>query len=838
MKTRLGILMMVFIISSTITAQTNAVSFKLKGELLDSLTKDGEAYATVTVAKKEAPAEPVAKHVTDKNGRFMISVKGEGDFTATLSSLGRQPVVREFKAPADGKTVDLGTMYVHDAANELKGVEVVVQKPLVKSDIDKIEYNISDDPDSKSNTMLEMLRKVPLVTVDGDETIKVNGSSSFKVYVNGRPNNMMSNNPKEVLKSLPANSVKRVEVITNPGPKYDAEGVGGILNIITEGSGLTGYTATMSANVDNRGQGAGLFGTVKSGKLTVSVNYNYNGSNRTPRSKSWGSRKSIGEIDENSSDVESYSSSKNKYDFQYGSMEASYEIDTLRLVSMSFGMYGGGNRTRYTSVTDATSPLSGEGIYGYTSHNRSKNRWTSINGGIDYQRLFHVKDRMLTFSYRINSNPSSSDGNFYYTDMTADDTWTDFLHRMNEQRNKNEQNTVENTFQVDFTTPIDTIHTVEAGLKYILRNNKSDDDRYQRMAGSDDEYVFSDEYSTHFRHRNDILAAYMGYGIRLKRFSGRLGLRYEHTIQDVKYLLGRGDDFRKDFDDVVPSVSVGYKITDMSNLRLGYNMRIYRPGIWSLNPYIDDSNPTSISQGNPNLDSEKSHSFSLSYNNFTQKLSLSFTTRYSFINNSIQSLTQYINDTEIPGLHNPTGKDVMYSTYKNIGKTRSLDFSAYINWNITPDTRIYSNLNGGYNYLSDGNGLSNHGWNMFYYAGAQQTFPHDWRIGINVSGQTPYISLQGKGSSYFFYGMNVYKSFLDKRLTVSLFANDFFNPWKRPTSSLESINFVSTSRSEYSSIRYGVSVSFRIGKLTASVKKAARTINNDDVKGGGNNNPQ
>ena len=117
-------------------------------------------------------------------------------------------------------------MYVHDAANELKGVEVVVQKPLVKSDIDKIEYNISDDPDSKSNTMLEMLRKVPLVTVDGDETIKVNGSSSFKVYVNGRPNNMMSNNPKEVLKSLPANSVKRVEVITKPRTEIRRRGCG------------------------------------------------------------------------------------------------------------------------------------------------------------------------------------------------------------------------------------------------------------------------------------------------------------------------------------------------------------------------------------------------------------------------------------------------------------------------------------------------------------------------------------------------------------------------------------------------------------------------------------
>lgn len=838
MKFRMRMLMMMFVICSTVAAQTGAVSFKLKGVLLDSLTNDGEAYATVSVASKKTPSEPVAKQVTDKKGGFVMNLKGAGDYVATLTSMGRQPIVREFKAPADGGTVDLGTMYVHDAANELKGVEVVVQKPLVKSDIDKIEYNIADDPDSKSNTMLEMLRKVPLVTVDGDDNIKVNGSSSFKVYVNGRPNNMMSNNPKEVLKSLPANSVKRIEVITNPGPKYDVEGVGGILNIITEGSGLVGYTATASANVNNRGQGGGLFGTVKSGKLTVSVNYNYSNTNRRPSNNSWSKRESIGEIDENSSDVESTGSQKSRSNFQYGSLEASYEIDTLRLVSMSFGMYGGGIKGRSTNTTNATSPLTGNPIYGYTSHNITNNSWSSINGGIDYQRLFHVKDRMLTFSYRINSNPDSFDGSFYYSDMSADDSWLDFLHRMNEQRNKGEENTLENTFQVDFTTPIDTIHTVEAGLKYIMRNNKSNDDRYQRQAGSDGEYVFSDDYSSHFRHNNDILAAYVGYGIKLKRFSGRLGLRYEHTIQDVKYLLGRGDDFRKDFDDLVPSASVGYKITDMSNLRLGYNMRIYRPGIYVLNPYIDDSNPTSISQGNPNLDSEKSHAFSLSYNNFTPNLSLSVSTRYAFTNNSIQNLSQYINDTEIPGLLNPTGKDVMYQTYKNIGKTRSLDFSAYVNWNITTNTRFYTNLNGGYSYLSDGNGLSNHGWMMFYYAGLQQTFPYDWRIGISTSGQTPYISLQGKDSSYFNYGLNVYKSFIDKRLTISLFANDFFTPKRKSTSTLESTNFTSNSWYEYTSMRYGVSVSFRIGKLTASVKKAARTITNDDVKGGGNNGQQ
>ena len=107
---------------------------------------------------------------------------------------------------------------------ELQGVEIVKQKSLVKSDIDKITYDIESDPDSKSNTVIEMLRKVPMVTVDGEDNIQVNGSSSFKIYVNSKPNQMMSNNPKEVLKSMPATSIKKIEVITNPGPKYDAGG--------------------------------------------------------------------------------------------------------------------------------------------------------------------------------------------------------------------------------------------------------------------------------------------------------------------------------------------------------------------------------------------------------------------------------------------------------------------------------------------------------------------------------------------------------------------------------------------------------------------------------------
>lgn len=619
MRTKWTVLLWMLMISGLLAAQNTAnTSFQVKGILLDSLTQEGEPYATIKIVKKEAPAKALKMLITDMKGQFQEKVPGTGNFVMTITSVGRTPIVKDFSVKAGENLVDFGTLYIVDASNELGQVEIVAQKPLVKADIDKIEYNVQDDPDAQSNSVLEMLRKVPLVTVDGEDNIQVNGSSSFKVYVNGKPNNMMSNNPTEVLKSMPANSIKHIEVITNPGPKYDAEGVGGILNIVTVGSGLEGYTATFSANVSNRGAGGGAFGTIKSGKLTVSARYNYN-YNDQPRNYSSGSQHVTSEaVTENSSNLDYDGSNKGHGSFQSGSMEASYEIDTLRLVTMSFGLWGGGNKSNGSTDYIATFPenINAAPIYSYSAFNRSKSSWYSIDGGVDYQRLFKVKDRMLTFSYKINTRPQTSDSyTEYEIDKGYNPDWADYLKRLRNLHNDGEQNTTEHTFQADYTTPIGKLHTLEAGAKYILRNNSSEDDRFD--ADDTGKYEYNKEQSSHYKHLNDIIAAYLGYGLKVKRLSGRLGVRYEHTIQDVKYLVGRGEDFTKNFDDVVPSASIGYKLTDMSNLRLGYNMRIYRPGIWYLNPYLNDTDPSYISQGNSELDSEKSHAFNLSYSNFT-----------------------------------------------------------------------------------------------------------------------------------------------------------------------------------------------------------------------------
>ncbi len=817
-----------------------APSFTIKGVLLDSLTQEGEPYATIRITKKGVPDKAVKMAVTGANGKFQEKLNvPAGDYAISISSIGKAPVVKDFTLKPSTKIIDLGTLYSSEANNELKGVEVVAQKPLVKVDVDKIEYNIEDDPDSKSNSILEMLRKVPLVTVDGEDNVQVNGSSSFKIHVNGKPNNMMSNNPKEVLKSMPANTIKYIEVITSPGAKYDAEGVGGILNIVTVGGGFEGYTATFRGNVSNNGAGAGTYAMVKQGKMTISVNYNYD-YNNSPRSYSDNYRENYEPGARDEKFLESQSSSKSKGNFQHGNLEASYEIDTLRLLTAAFGMYGGSNESDNNGNTVMYRTNHEDVAYRYRTDSRNKNSWYSINGNIDYQRTSRKnKQRMLTLSYKINTQPQTDNSKNVYLDIFPDEQKEELAERLRLENyhSDGKTNTMEQTFQVDYTTPIGKLHTIETGTKYIFRRNSSDNALYEAAGGSDN-YAYNEDRSSEYRHLNHILSAYVGYTLKYKDFSFKPGVRYEQTIQRVKYIVGPGEDFHTNYSDWVPSVSLGMKIGKTQNLRAGYNMRIWRPGIWNLNPYFNNQDPMSISQGNPDLKSEKNHAFDIAYSNFSAKFNINVSLRHSFGNNGIERVSRLITNEngeifdDNPEHMAPNG--AMYSTYDNIGKNRDTGLSLYLNWNASPKTRIYVNGRGSYRDLkSEAQGLHNYGWNVSCHGGIQHTLPLKIRLSLNGGGSTPYISLQGKGSGYQYYSIGLNRSFLkDDRLTLNLYCNNIFEKYRTYNSHTKGDNFISKSSGKYPNRYVGFSIGYRIGELKASVKKAARSINNDDVKGG------
>ena len=832
MKQTLISMALILMLALCAKAQNTQHSYTITGVVADSVTHEGEPYATLTIARANSAAKPVKQALTDIKGRFSISSSGTGSYLLMVRSMGRKPMQRAYTVDATTRTIDLGTLLLQDGGNQLETVEVVAYKPLVKADVDKIAYSVEDDPEANTNTVIEMLKKVPMVTVDGQDNIRVNGNSSFKIYVNGKPNNMMTKNPKEVLKSMPASSIKKIEVITNPGPKYDAEGVGGILNIVTEGKGPEGYNATFSGRANNSSYGGGLYATVKQGKLTMSVNYNAS-SNHSPKGYTYSDRSQISTDGTVTSSTVTDGYTKGHSQWQGGDVEASYEIDTLRLITGSFSL------SKFTSKRDAlntafsTVPATGQRLYGYRSPSHSKENWDDYSASLDYQRSFSVKDRLLTLSYRLESSPSTSDSRYLYTDREAADDWQTFIDRMRDQRMDGDENTMEHTFQIDYTTPFAKHHTWEAGVKYILRRNKSDNDRYNLGTGDKDETYDSDN-SSHYRHHNDILAAYTGYGLTLDKWSARLGLRYEHTLQKVEYLLGRGTNFHKNFDDLVPSARLGYKFSDATNLSLGYKMRINRPGIWYLNPYLDDRIPDAISQGNPNLDTEKSHAVDLQFSSYNSKLTYTLTGTYRFVNNSIESVDRLVNDRDIEGLPNPTGKDVIYSSYANIGHIQYAGLMAYANWTPITNTRITLNGSVGYSHMSDGQSLRNHGWCTNIDASLQQTFAKTWIFNASYYVQTPQPTLQGKDARYQWYNFSLSKSFMDKRLTLTAYIiNPFGKRYFCYRSETVADNFHTTASSSWCQLYYGVSVRFRIGKLKASVKHTERTVENNDVKQGG-----
>lgn len=832
MKQTLISMALILMLALCAKAQNTQHSYTITGVVADSTTHEGEPYATLTITRADSAAKPIKQALTDIKGRFSISSSGTGSYLLMVRSMGRKPMQRAYTVDATTRTIDLGTLLLQDGGNQLETVEVVAYKPLVKADVDKIAYSVEDDPEANTNTVIEMLKKVPMVTVDGQDNIRVNGNSSFKIYVNGKPNNMMTKNPKEVLKSMPASSIKKIEVITNPGPKYDAEGVGGILNIVTEGKGPEGYNATFSGRANNSSYGGGLYATVKQGKLTMSVNYNAS-SNHSPKGYTYSDRSQIGTDGTVTSSTVADGYTKGHSRWQGGDVEASYEIDTLRLITGSFSL------SKFTSKRDAlntafsTVPATGQRLYGYRSPSHSKECWDDYSASLDYQRSFSVKDRLLTLSYRLESSPSTSDSRYLYTDREAADDWQTFIDRMRDQRMDGDENTMEHTFQIDYTTPFAKHHTWEAGVKYILRRNKSDNDRYNLGTGDKDETYDSDN-SSHYRHHNDILAAYTGYGLTLDKWSARLGLRYEHTLQKVEYLLGRGTNFHKNFDDLVPSARLGYKFSDATNLSLGYKMRINRPGIWYLNPYLDDRIPDAISQGNPNLDTEKSHAVDLQFSSYNSKLTYTLTGTYRFVNNSIESVDRLVNDHDIEGLPNPTGKDVIYSSYANIGHIQYAGLMAYANWTPITNTRITLNGSVGYSHMSDGQSLRNHGWCTNIDASLQQTFAKTWIFNASYYVQTPQPTLQGKDARYQWYNFSLSKSFMDKRLTLTAYIiNPFGKRYFCYRSETVADNFRTTASSSWCQLYYGVSVRFRIGKLKAQVKRAERSVENDDVKQGG-----
>ena len=731
--------MMMLMISAVMTAQTT-----VKGVLTDENLGEAEPFATVRVFKHGKTDKPVAMFLTKEDGSFSQQVKGKGRYDIVFSSVGKEDLKQTITLSNQG-TLDLGTLLIKENATMLKGVEIIAQKPLVKMDVDKMSYNVAEDEDAKSNTVLDMLRKVPMVTVDGQDNITVNGSSSFKVYVDGMPNVMFNSNPSMVFKSMPATAVKSIEVVTNPGAKYDAEGAGGVLNIIMNkqnpqaAQSMNGYNGTVRASGGNKSISGGAFISGQQGKLSYSANV------MTTYSKP-GTTDTEMEITQNNPNGTSQlmtSSNKVTIPFTMGNLTLGYQIDSVSALNVTASI----NSLNIKSDGNSTTTMGG-GSYGkgfsYGSSTDMRNSRTSFSGSIDYQRFFNKEHtQSLALTYQLNYSPSTvkSDNIFNTTSSIID---------LTNRYSENKEKTTDHTFQIDYTMPIATGQTLSFGTKLQLRNATSDAKYYKKG-------VYDPTSSMDYEYKNSILAGYGEYAGNFGKIGAKAGLRYEQTWQNVEYHLGNGDDFKKNYGSLVPSASLQYTIGQGSNLGLTYNMRISRPGITYLNPYVDKTNPTTRTYGNTDLDVEKNHNLALVYNMFTPKLMLNLNLHHNFTDNAIEQYSFY------------DAQNLLNTTYGNIVRRHQTGLNGYVNWLAAKNTRLF--LNGALNYTdlrSNTLSQSNSGWSANAMIGLQQALPADFKLSVYAMTSTKNYTLQGWSGGFNLITANISKSLLKDKLNLSL----------------------------------------------------------------------
>ncbi len=801
-------------LSLTVPAQTT-----ISGIVKEAADSSALPYATVRLFVPATAKEATVTTITDAEGNFTITTTKKGEARLHIAFIGYQSAERALTL--DGHPIHLGTIGLLTADAMLSQAVVVADRPIVRMEPDKVAYDLQADPDTRSQTLLDMMRKVPLVTVDGNDNIQVAGNSNFKIYVDGKPMPMFNGeNAALVMKSIPASYATEIEVITNPGARYDAEGTGGIINIKTamaadaqetQRQELNGQSLNFNLQAGNRRQGASANFTWQHGPLSLSANAGFN------HQKSGTSHFNFDRIQHTEAgDIATRLRNDNliQNNMVHASISLSYQIDSLRLLTangnlMTFRQHNDG--TGNVATTQNETPISS-----YRQQTRGRINYTNVSANIDYQRGFaNEKERYLTLSYQFNHTPLHERNYNFFNDPVG------LLTTLTDRFSDNDAYTSEHTAQADFTTPLATNHKLSVGAKFIGRINSSD----ALMSYLEDGvFLPQPEQTTRYKHYNDIGATYAEYEGTTGKFKLKAGARYEHTWQRVRYANTPEHNFSVRYGNLVPSATLTYQIAPTRSLGLTYNMRITRPFISALNPYVNDSDPTNISYGNPNIDAEETNAIGLVYSSFSKAFILRTQAEASFTNGNIEEYKFY--------------KDgVLNTTYGNLGSALNSGISVFANLRPTTTTSIIVNARLAYaRFHSKALNTENHGWQCNLMLGLQQTLWWKIKLSANLFTMSRTIQLQGSNSSFGAVMGSLNRSFLkNELLTVGISG---FMPLRGTA-----IHFKSESRGTDFTNRMNLlipaanislNLSIKLGSIGLSTRSVNRSIENTD---GSSENP-
>lgn len=787
---------------------------KISGIIIDNGTNQPVEFATIALT--DATGKTIDGTIADAKGKFIINKVADGNYTVTISFIGYQSFTQNVSLEGKKNDINLGAIKLSEEALQLKEVVVEAQKELVEERVDRTIYNAENDATAKGGDATDVLKRVPMLTVDLDGNVSMRGSSNIMVLINNKPSTIMANSVADALKQIPADQIKTVEVITSPSAKYDAEGSAGIINIITKKNTLEGLTLNIDAGVGYRGSNLGLNGNYRRGKMGFSLggfgrsNYNISGNYENDQYTIDGADtyRTIQRADNRSNGI-------------FGNYNLGWDYDINKKNSITASVrYGLRNNVSYqddlTTLTyqnSSINPLSAS-----LRDVKSNNLSGTVDLNFNYTRLFEKPQKEFSILALYSKNDRNND----FTNTIYNISTEEITERIkNENPGLNEEFTV----QMDFQTPIADNQILEVGVKNITRKVLSDF-AYYRAIGPDGEFVFqpNQNLSNQLNYNQDVMGSYLSYTYSAKSgYSVKAGARYEYTIINA-YTQTEDDIDIPEYGVLVPSLNVSKKLKK-GTLKTSYNRRIQRPSIQYLNPNIQASNPFNRTIGNPTLDPEYTNNFELGYSTFIQGTSLNFTGFVRNSNNAIQSLRNVAGDTIV-------------TTYANIGKENAYGMSFFANISAGK-----LSLNGGgdvyyadlSNNVSDPTqNASNTGW---VYSGrlfGSYKLSSTWALQAFSFYRGRRVDLQGYQGGFGIYSLGARRDFKNKKGSVGFGLENFLAPSMKVRSSVETPTITQNNVNVMNNFSFRLNFSYRIGKMSFDQpRRRSRSINNDDMKDGG-----
>ena len=783
------------------------------GVVVSGVVKEskGSAVGYATVAAEQSGSVIVAL-AAGADGRFELSLKDDGDYTVEISAVGYQSVTR--KVSAVGKPIDLGEIILTEGV-AVDAVAVTIQKPIVIADAEKLSYSVEDDPEAQSSTLEEIIRKIPQLTIDAEGKVLMNGQSDYKILVNGRAAGAMGRNFNDIIKSMPASSIKKIEVITNPSMKYDAEGAGGVLNIITSKTKFDGYNGSVNLTGSNyfdrnyNGQFSGNFALQKE-KFSLSAGL-YMGANNQYNDPAGYQQTDMQVL--NTLSPYSRISQAGEYGWGgknlYANISMGYQIDTLNLITLETSYWVGSWKNKYYSETKY---LDGDNniLNSHVGNTDSKNGWQGVDFLAAYEHTFKDKqEHTLTvseyFSIAPPSEVTSNEGVIY-----PDGSTTDF-------NTLNIASSFENVLQADYNNKWGK-HALEAGLKHSF-------DRSSLVqSGTNTDFTTTTDLDKH------IAALYAGYALNLKSLTARAGARLEGAWYNSESVSNKRESYKSALVNVVPYLSLSYKVKEGHNLSLSYSERLSRPGISTLSPYVTRT-ATSISYGNPDLKTGVSHTLRMKYAWMNNKWTVSPEFLTMFSNNRVANYA-FVDDN---GLIN--------QTYLNHGRTRAYALQTSLSYRPSQKLQLATDIRVG--YFEDGipsENIAVAGWAFSESVNATIGLWKGARLTISeyLAKMQPQNSAVSK-SWYFTTSARLGQKLLKDKLELSVSVQ---NPHSRTIRHLaESTTPTYLMNQSWKSVNRSIrlSLSYRFGKHGVAVKRTKRKtdstteeIGGGQQQGGGN----